>query len=917
MRLSSHAGLRVIACARGYRLAIDQKDRHRYTHIRLSTSCTHSHRRSCKVFCSPQLVAVQIEETAKELWTRLGNSEPLQPESCTVTATHSAAPVIPQQITRHNFESALPYVREALMNCSFFAFDCEFSGIATEVLNPVLVQFDDPNSRYERILRNAKTYQIVQFGVSTFTWSAETGNYTCRTFNFNIFPAASLEVRFGCQASSMSFLASQGFDFNRWIYDGIPYRPLSLPGASVPKANYGLTPNQRHAPGAVQQLKKSIKEQSPPAAAAMSPATSNNTTITNIDNNVAEEALESDDEVVGADMAPILLNSEEMLDDRHVNVLSRHKPADCGMDGGFTQVLEMMRACGRPAVAHNALNDLVYMLQHFTTPALPPRWSDFKNVVSCWLPGGVYDTKAVAVHLSHEAHRTVGPQQGLFGGHTYLGQLHDSLLPGGTVERFLAPRLLVSPHSSPASSSGLMHSEQAGPGIMPEVTHAPGYNMYSSSNNSSSSSSSTDSNEMAHEAGYDAFMTGSAFCRLLRLAELIALPVGSSLPPLVTPSSSTQNLSTSSSSSLPPMITVQRPNPIPGQELTKSTSELNPRDGASVQTSLETTTSKTGYLPPLRWVEPLLGRINPLGLDVPYLDLRGPEPDPVRPTVFHISSVYVQTRIGDIFFKLGQAGMGKSKVAWIPHHMGSAYKSGFLQVSSEEAAKKLPSVMAATWPTWRVVPYAEYLAEKKRRAEKEYGAGVWSRSVNAEFLSEKNLKTAEQAQPLNRRVSDGQKLQAPVALPDPSRNSTEAGEEQGVEHRSRKDGHTGSDRPRLYRGQRASRGSEVERAEPFMESSNGSTLGRTNASGKKWKNNNPAERISDAKDYDSGLKSKGSRQDVEPSKAAAPVLPPPPPPPSEEEIRALAQKLRQLPILNNSSLTNSVSPPELKRPESL
>jgi hypothetical protein len=31
--------------------------------------------------------------------------------------------------------------------------------------------------------------------------------------------------------------------------------------------------------------------------------------------------------------------------------------------GGFSQVLDMMRRCGRPAVAHNALNDLVFMMQ--------------------------------------------------------------------------------------------------------------------------------------------------------------------------------------------------------------------------------------------------------------------------------------------------------------------------------------------------------------------------------------------------------------------------------------------------------------------------------------------------------------------------------------------------------------------------
>jgi hypothetical protein len=171
MKFTSHIGLREGSYADGCRITIDLRDRYKFTSYTSCKTLAHSyhfHRRSCRISCSPQLVGLQIEETAKDLWTRLGNSEPLQ--SGKIIATASDAPqVIPQQITRHNFEAALPRVREVLMNCSFFAFDCEFSGIATEVRNPLLVQFDDPSSRYERILHNAQTYQVMYLASSSFS----------------------------------------------------------------------------------------------------------------------------------------------------------------------------------------------------------------------------------------------------------------------------------------------------------------------------------------------------------------------------------------------------------------------------------------------------------------------------------------------------------------------------------------------------------------------------------------------------------------------------------------------------------------------------------------------------------------------------------------------------------------------------
>ena len=288
------------------------------------------------------------------------------------------------------------------------------------------------------------------------------------------------------------------------------------------------------------------------------------------------------------------------------------------------QVLALMRSCGRPAVAHNALSDLVYTLQHFALPPPPDHWRDFKPLVSAWLPGGVYDTKAIASHLQQLSKR-----QGLFGDKS-LGQLYNSLLPGGGVERFLTPR-------HPAADSGSFSSAAGGIGqhaaasrtVLPAVDHAPGYDLYRSQGNDGSG----EGGGMAHEAGYDAFMTGTAFARLLRVAELLEAPIGSPLPPLagvIAPSYSDPAASAASSAPQPPT----------GPMAPIRASAPRPRSSLPVTTSGDPTLA----FPPLAWVETLRGHLHPMRLDVPFLDLTGPEPVPLRPELFYISNINIYTK---------------------------------------------------------------------------------------------------------------------------------------------------------------------------------------------------------------------------------------------------------------------------------
>ncbi|KAG2427674.1 hypothetical protein HXX76_012323 [Chlamydomonas incerta] len=151
-------------------------------------------------------------------------------------ADDKAAPSV--DVTRHNFDAMLPAVRRYLAAADFYAFDCEMTGLFLDGHNENYL--DDMQDRYNRTAASAHAYVINQFGLSCFKRLRPDGpagerRYAAATFNFYLFPrppeggaaaANSSARRFTCDAGSLAFLASQGFDFNRCIYDGVPFMPV-------------------------------------------------------------------------------------------------------------------------------------------------------------------------------------------------------------------------------------------------------------------------------------------------------------------------------------------------------------------------------------------------------------------------------------------------------------------------------------------------------------------------------------------------------------------------------------------------------------------------------------------------------------------------------------------------------------------
>lgn len=78
---------------------------------------------------------------------------------------------------------------------------------------------------YEELRQAATQFMTIQIGVSTFTYDHINNSYVAKPFNFYIYPTTTAGYApqgrcFMTEASSLDFLAQNGFDFNKWVYQG-------------------------------------------------------------------------------------------------------------------------------------------------------------------------------------------------------------------------------------------------------------------------------------------------------------------------------------------------------------------------------------------------------------------------------------------------------------------------------------------------------------------------------------------------------------------------------------------------------------------------------------------------------------------------------------------------------------------------
>ncbi|KAL8623603.1 hypothetical protein ACOMHN_037690 [Nucella lapillus] len=514
------------------------------------------------------------------------------------------------EITKSNFTEKLDDVAEAISQASFLAIDGEFTGLdkpGYSHTNP----FDTPQERYMKLRKGSLDFLLVQVGVCAFKFQEETQSYEARPFNFYVFPRPytrqAPDRRFLCQSSSIEFLVQQGFDFNKLFYEGIPYltpaqedglkeclnlkhqmfAKFSSPAFTSPVSGEGPGKGPIQIP---EEQKEFVANTCDKVSKFIDDSTENvlslppcngfqrKLTFQSIRAKFSSVHLETKtgEKKERFIVVTKVANDEELKkkekDKQNAEIMELEEAV------GFTKVMRLIAQSGKPVVGHNMMLDVMHLLNHFCFP-LPQELEEFKAMVRSSLPR-LFDTKHIA---STHPFRDLIP-------YTVLGNLQQTL----EKEPF-----------TPAKVE------------LPEE-----FLRYK------------DATDKYHEAGYDAYVTGSIFATL-------ANHLGKKL---------------------------DHPTPV-----VEASSKL---------------------LDPFR-NKLFLMRI----ADIPFLNLAGPDLEPSRDHVFHLSfrKEWKSSDINNLF-----GAYGNVHISWINE------LSAFVSLYKKDNADAVMKAMGETTTLYRLVPYKVY-----------------------------------------------------------------------------------------------------------------------------------------------------------------------------------------------------------------
>ncbi|XP_014981138.1 poly(A)-specific ribonuclease PARN isoform X1 [Macaca mulatta] len=520
------------------------------------------------------------------------------------------------EIIRSNFKSNLHKVYQAIEEADFFAIDGEFSGISDGPSVSALTNgFDTPEERYQKLKKHSMDFLLFQFGLCTFKYDYTDSKYITKSFNFYVFPKpfnrSSPDVKFVCQSSSIDFLASQGFDFNKVFRNGIPY--LNQEEERQLREQYDEKRSQANGAGALSYVSPNTSK---------CPVTIPEDQKKFIDQVVEKiEDLLQSEENKNLDLEPCTGFQRKLIYQTlswkypkgiHVETLETEKKEryiviskvdeeerkrreqqkhakeqeELNDAVGFSRVIHAIANSGKLVIGHNMLLDVMHTVHQFYCP-LPADLSEFKEMTTCVFPR-LLDTKLMA---------STQPFKDIIN-NTSLAELEK--------------RLKEIPFSPP------------------KVESAEGFPSYDTAS------------EQLHEAGYDAYITGLCFISMANY-------LGSFLSP--------------------------------------------PKIHVSARSKL---------------IEPFFNKLFLMRvMDIPYLNLEGPDLQPKRDHVLHVTFPK-EWKTSDLYQLF--SAFGNIQISWIDD------TSAFVSLSQPEQVKIAVNTSKYA-ESYRIQTYAEYMGKKQEEKQ--------------------------------------------------------------------------------------------------------------------------------------------------------------------------------------------------------
>ncbi|KAJ7342158.1 hypothetical protein JRQ81_009271 [Phrynocephalus forsythii] len=296
------------------------------------------------------------------------------------------------------FEEKWPELRDLLLTCDFVGFDMEFTGLHS-VFPPdkQISLFDSPTEWYRKARQSVQRFTVSQLGLSIFC-KEKSDKYVAHSYNFFLFPTTfgKMDSEFSCRASSIQFLSHYGFDYNKFLKDGIPY----MNEVQEKKLWHLLSGSWMiHSGFGKEKLKKVIDEVTRWVALAEE-----------------RESMVLHD-IYGFQMFEIQLILRQAIEDiwtvplgdhevmvKKMNPQQRWMLENTSYDAcqkeqillsarGFTNLFQALVKAKKPLVGHNMLMDLLHLHEKFYRP-LPEDYGEFKKNIHTLFPV-LMDTKNI------------------------------------------------------------------------------------------------------------------------------------------------------------------------------------------------------------------------------------------------------------------------------------------------------------------------------------------------------------------------------------------------------------------------------------------------------------------------------------------------------------------------------------------
>ncbi|XP_033215427.1 poly(A)-specific ribonuclease PARN-like isoform X2 [Belonocnema kinseyi] len=312
------------------------------------------------------------------------------------------------EVIRSNFREVLSELDKVLKEASFLCIDTEFTGLNT---GPDATAFDTPAQYYSKIRSGSMDFLLVQFGLSVFSFDKESNKYNQQSYNFYVFPRplnrGAFDCRFVCQASSIAFLANQGFDFNKLFNHGIPYMTKNEEEKlqkkleerqRIREEGLDIVPIPDHDKPQIEEICSKIEEFINSEAEELSVDRCNGF----IRRLVHQESrrrwpkkvnLEFKSDGPGQTIVITKTGTKEEEEKKEAEKREKEKQ-ELEEAVGLSALLRKIANSGKLIVGHNMLLDLCHIIRQFFNP-LPEKYSEFKALVHGLFPR-ILDTKVIS-----------------------------------------------------------------------------------------------------------------------------------------------------------------------------------------------------------------------------------------------------------------------------------------------------------------------------------------------------------------------------------------------------------------------------------------------------------------------------------------------------------------------------------------